>query len=195
MPPEIQHATPCAREIFAYLILHKNKGTHSITIKELQEELSWKKGYIRRTYSLSQIRTSIKYLCDLSLLQYSNNIMKLCGYVSKIHIPEQRNNSDRAHEQHHEAKHPMEIFRCMKIENPSAYMALVDKTAEKFSKEKAIVDREFDKFINYWTQKNVNGKKELWQMQKVFELKARMNTWFSNIRERTAPVSRGIPQF
>ena len=34
-----------------------------------------------------------------------------------------------------------------------------------------------DKFINYWTQKNANGKKELWQMQKVFDVPKRLATW------------------
>jgi hypothetical protein len=34
-------------------------------------------------------------------------------------------------------------------------------------------------FLNYWTQKNPNGKKELWQMQRVFDVPKRLATWAS----------------
>ncbi len=32
-------------------------------------------------------------------------------------------------------------------------------------------------FLLHWTQKNPNGKKELWQMQKVFDVPKRLSTW------------------
>jgi hypothetical protein len=34
-----------------------------------------------------------------------------------------------------------------------------------------------DKFLMYWTQKNANGRKELWQMQRVFDVPKRLATW------------------
>jgi hypothetical protein len=34
-----------------------------------------------------------------------------------------------------------------------------------------------DEFLNYWTQKNAGGKKELWQMQRVFDVPKRLTTW------------------
>lgn len=39
------------------------------------------------------------------------------------------------------------------------------------------------KFISYWTEKNPSGKKQRWQMQKVFEVNRRLATWFSNAQE------------
>lgn len=35
-------------------------------------------------------------------------------------------------------------------------------------------------FTNYWRQKNPQGKKELWQMQKVFDMGRRLATWKQN---------------
>ncbi|MDD5764652.1 MAG: hypothetical protein PHW79_00175 [Candidatus Marinimicrobia bacterium] len=35
-------------------------------------------------------------------------------------------------------------------------------------------------FLAYWTEKNQNGKKERWQMQKVFDVKRRFRTWLQN---------------
>ena len=39
-------------------------------------------------------------------------------------------------------------------------------------------------FIEYWTEKNEGGKKERWQMQKVFDVKRRFRTWINNQKER-----------
>ena len=35
-------------------------------------------------------------------------------------------------------------------------------------------------FTDYWRQKNPNGKKELWEMQKVFDMGRRLSTWKRN---------------
>jgi len=35
-------------------------------------------------------------------------------------------------------------------------------------------------FLSYWTEKNINGKKERWQMEKVFDIKRRFRTWLRN---------------
>lgn len=37
---------------------------------------------------------------------------------------------------------------------------------------------ELFKFISYWTEKTLSGKKERWQTQKTFEIKRRLITWF-----------------
>lgn len=48
---------------------------------------------------------------------------------------------------------------------------LVSPFKEKYGEEM------IKNFLNYWTQKNLGGKKELWQMQKVFDVKKRLITW------------------
>ncbi|MCK9483845.1 MAG: hypothetical protein M0R34_05730, partial [Candidatus Marinimicrobia bacterium] len=35
-------------------------------------------------------------------------------------------------------------------------------------------------FLDYWTETNPNGKKERWQMEKVFDVKRRFQTWLRN---------------
>jgi DNA-binding transcriptional regulator YhcF (GntR family) len=56
-----------------------------------------------------------------------------------------------------------------------------------------LVTTEIDKFINYWTEKNVSGTKERWQLEKTFEVKKRLTTWFNNINkfERRTDGKRG----
>ena len=46
--------------------------------------------------------------------------------------------------------------------------------------DRQFVDREIRKFISYWTEPNKSGTKQRWELQKTFELKRRLNTWFSN---------------
>ena len=58
---------------------------------------------------------------------------------------------------------------------------------EKFDKAIGILpvdlSEERKAFLDYWTAKNDGGKKELWQMQKVFAIKQRWSTWMKNKRE------------
>lgn len=48
-----------------------------------------------------------------------------------------------------------------------------------------ILRKEIQKFIQYWTEPTRNGKRERWQLEKTFEVKRRLVTWFSRIKERT----------
>lgn len=41
---------------------------------------------------------------------------------------------------------------------------------------------ELKRFISYWTELNSTGKKQRWQMEKTFEVRRRLATWFSNVK-------------
>ncbi len=43
-------------------------------------------------------------------------------------------------------------------------------------------------FLDYWTEKNPNGKKERWQMEKVFDVKRRYQTWLRNYKRWTGQL-------
>jgi len=44
-------------------------------------------------------------------------------------------------------------------------------------------EKEMSKFVSYWTEKNKSGTQGRWEMQKTFEVKRRLGTWFRNIQE------------
>ena len=46
---------------------------------------------------------------------------------------------------------------------------------------------EKEKFLDYWTAKNNNGKKEYWQMQRVFDVEKRWRTWLRNAEKYMKP--------
>jgi hypothetical protein len=42
---------------------------------------------------------------------------------------------------------------------------------------------EIKNFISYWTERNKSGKSQRWELEKTFELKRRLSTWFSNAQK------------
>lgn len=47
-----------------------------------------------------------------------------------------------------------------------------------------VVSREMNKFLLYWTEPTKNGKRKRWELEKVFDVKRRLGTWFRNAAER-----------
>jgi DNA-binding transcriptional ArsR family regulator len=43
--------------------------------------------------------------------------------------------------------------------------------------------KEKQKFLDYWTEKNTDAKKERWQKQQAFDVKRRWKTWLDNCKE------------
>lgn len=80
------------------------------------------------------------------------------------------------------------------FENGKHYFQIFDEFKEKIPLE--ILQREVDKFSLYWTEKSKTGKKERWEMEKTFEVKRRLFTWLSKVREfnnsPAASKGRGI---
>jgi hypothetical protein len=58
------------------------------------------------------------------------------------------------------------------------YGKTVQRLVEKGYSEKT-VRNELGKFIDYWTELNSTGTKQLWQLKKTFEVGRRLKTWFS----------------
>lgn len=70
----LAHASPCVREVFLYLLREANhtdvkydgfvlkRGQLFRTYKEIREELSWKIGYRKHTYSENQMKHCMKIL-------------------------------------------------------------------------------------------------------------------------------------
>ncbi len=54
--------------------------------------------------------------------------------------------------------------------------------------------QEKGKFLSYWTEKSPNGKKERWQMERVFDIKRRWDTWLTNLSNWTKPKEYKKPE-
>ncbi len=50
-----------------------------------------------------------------------------------------------------------------------------------------LLQEEKSKFLDYWAEKSPNGKKERWQMERVFDIKKRWGRWIRNVEARMKP--------
>jgi len=53
---------------------------------------------------------------------------------------------------------------------------ILKEKRKQFSENK----NEIEKFINYWSEKNISGKKMKYQLEKTFQIELRLDRWFSN---------------
>lgn len=76
-----------------------------------------------------------------------------------------------------------------------------DSLLSLFHKEIKTEDlEEVKKFIDYWTEKNIKGTKEKWQMEKTFDVKRRWAKWNDNIltwklKGRTEDTTNKVPYY
>lgn len=71
---------------------------------------------------------------------------------------------------------------------------LVFKLATHYKIQPEKVSAEFDRFVNYWCELTLSGKKQRWQTEKVFEVRRRLATWFSRVGSSgfQSEVKKGI---
>ena len=60
---------------------------------------------------------------------------------------------------------------------------IINAISEKITLPPQIVKNELLKFKSYWAELNKTGTKQRWEMEKTFELKRRLATWFSKVNQ------------
>ena len=68
-------------------------------------------------------------------------------------------------------------------EKGQKFTDLVAFISDKYKVAPAFIAEELVAFCNYWTESNHSGTKQRWQLEKTFEPKRRLATWFKNKRE------------
>lgn len=66
--------------------------------------------------------------------------------------------------------------------NGDKQRAVVEWLKAKGIPEQAAV-QEVAKFVSYWTEPSLSGKRQRWQTEKTFEIKRRLATWFSKSQD------------
>jgi len=66
------------------------------------------------------------------------------------------------------------------LEGGKLAVEIAAKIIEKSGMPQITVVNELVNFRGYWTELNGTGKKQRWEMEKTFELKRRLGTWFKN---------------
>ena len=72
------------------------------------------------------------------------------------------------------------FFEAVEKQNDIFYV-FVQQLAQQNKVPPESVRRELKKFADYWTETNGTGTKMRWQMEKVFEIRRRLATWFGRV--------------
>ena len=91
----------------------------------------------------------------------------------------QYTNKNQFKENSAKALTPAEIARDF-FDRGEPYNRCIEALSKKTSPE--LVEKEIDKFIEYWTEPNKSGTKVRWEQESTFEIGRRLKTWFNNIR-------------
>ena len=68
-----------------------------------------------------------------------------------------------------------------------------EKAVEYLSKNgfPDISEQEIKKFVSYWTEPNKSGVKQRWELEKTFDIKRRLNSWFSRVNSFNPQKNQG----
>ena len=68
------------------------------------------------------------------------------------------------------------------FENESTREEFILKAVAK-GFDASLARNEIKKFCNHWMERTPNGRKQLWETKKTFEVRRRLATWFGNIQK------------
>lgn len=181
-----------AWHIFEYFLLVANQnGQLSYGRKRLAEILEIHESTIYRaikrlekakmvTQKPNNKFTNI-YICNWEKYQSSANRVG----NNKVTTSEQQSNNKVTHYKNIRNKEYKNIrIEKRELITPTQKEELIFFLTEK-GLDKQLVVSELEKFISYWSEKNISGTKQRWQMQKTWETKRRLATWFNNINKFT----------
>ncbi len=152
---------PCSpsNEELAYIV-HSKEGTGKRTIQNSLDKLE-ELGYIVRDYKGTSDRHRIGIRTTISF--------KMQPEGAIVQKPET----------------PGEFAKKFFDSEEMAYAEIYGWLQEKMPKAPHdLIVREVNKFNAYWSEPNKAGTKMRWQMQKTFEVKRRLATWFGNVKDR-----------
>jgi hypothetical protein len=186
------------------------RGQLIVTYKDIQEGLHWYVGYRKKTYSKWDCERTLKALMKATMIATTKTTRGLVISIVNYAKYQDVRNYESHSESHNEAtmkpqttetieeecnKNVIRIEKGKAISSPTP----ADEARgffEDAEKQNAFIQllgdrgigelaarQEVNKFIAYWTERNSTGKKERWQMEKVFDIRRRLANWFSRSKD------------
>jgi hypothetical protein len=114
---------------------------------------------------------------------YTERIQDVSKVEAEVRLGKTSIGEDRIEREPTPSQDAIEFFSGGKI-----YSDLLKEFSE--GNNSVFIEKEFKKFIIYWTEKNKSGTKQKWQLQETFEVKRRLYTWLGRSNEYTKPKSK-----
>ncbi len=103
--------------------------------------------------------------------------------TTEISVYENSESSELEKKEKSSAKKEKKDFKALFLENLT--WDFYESIKTKFQISDQNIKSSAENFILYWTEKNTNGRKEKWEMQKTFDIKRRFYFWLNNQKNFT----------
>lgn len=198
----IQKQPPHVREIWDWLLKeanHKDKEYNGFMIKrgqlfrtydEIREGLHWMIGYRKMMYTKDHTKKAMKFLRKHQMIATKKALGGVLITILNYNYYQNPKNYESTNEshiestneapmKHHESPHYNKNDKNEKNNNKEreSLLSLFEKIEDKFNSDELKYKSDF---IEYWTEKKHNGKKERWEMEKVYDVNRRFRTWLQN---------------
>jgi len=149
---------------------HREKGKFVNYIYTLLDKSEWKP-INQRT------KTTYGQPADKNTTRQKTTMVKVPTKDNKVSNDNKDKNKDNKEER--KTLSPAEEMKSF-LEGGKLAVEIAAKIIEKSGMPQITVVNELVNFRGYWTELNGTGKKQRWEMEKTFELKRRLGTWFRN---------------
>ncbi|MFA5185387.1 MAG: hypothetical protein WC551_02780 [Patescibacteria group bacterium] len=186
------------------------RGQLICTYKDIQEGLHWYVGFRKMAYSKWDCERTMKALMKATMIATTKTTRGLVITIVNYAKYQDVKNYESHSEGHNEATMKPQTTETIEKEDiknikrrekgeaissptPAEEAVMFFEDGEKqnaFIKMLAsrgvgesTARQEVSKFIAYWTERNSTGKKQRWQMEKVFDIRRRLTNWFSKSKD------------
>lgn len=162
-----------------------------ITVRTVFSNVNWliKEGLVEKDEETKYLKTTKKWYEKVVLMKMRKEYEEIAHPMKELHSPSEEvavigseetahnnNNIDSNNNRKRTPSQEMKLFLTDEEEPKRIAMAISEKS--RFSYEQVL--SELKNFAGYWVELNKSGKKQRWELQKTFELKRRLVTWFRN---------------
>lgn len=155
---------------------------------ELNEEYFWSKRLMQDLAERNEICKKAKLSAKVRWATHTRQKAheKAHENANAMQGKEKRGKERKREESDSELKSPtpaqtMRDFLQMISEKGERFVKFTKQTSLSVHLTEDIVRAELDKFSEYWTELTKDGRRQRWELEKVFEVSKRLGTWFSKI--------------
>ena len=146
------------------------KGKFAHNVYTLLDKSEWKP--INHSSPVDYGQPSVK-----NTIRQKTTMVKRATKDNKVYKDNKDKNKDNKEER--KTLSPAEEMRKF-LEGKEIAFKIAELVAEKSKIPLEKVIEELNNFRGYWTERNKNGTKQRWELEKTFELHRRLGTWFKN---------------
>ena len=167
-----------AKVVIGSTIYKLKKGEMITSLKKLQKQFGW---------GNSRLKTFLKLLKDDEMINYKSNTQLTLITISNYKDLQGKQTANKSQPTHKQPTNNLQPNTNKKnkeeIKKNKENNFINQVLAEGLKTTPMIAPDVIDAFCNYWTERNMSGRKMKFEMAKTFDIKRRLSTWIRNKKE------------